>query len=352
MEFASDNTAGVHPAIMAALALANEGPAPSYGADPWSARAAQALRDVFETEARVFLVATGTAANALALSALTPAYGTVFCHRDSHLNTDECGAPEFFTGGAKLTTLAGFGGKVSVDEIERSRRDFRRGFHQQMPAAVSITQASELGLVYAAEEVGEIGAYCRAHGLKLHMDGARFANALAASNASAADLTWRAGVDVMTFGATKNGAMGVEAVVFFDPALADHFDYRVKRGAHVISKSRFLGAQMAAYLENGLWLDNARHANAMAARLTAGLAGVPGVALPVPTQANEVFAILPRPLHDALQAAGAHYYEWPRLASGLAPIGADQAFVRMVCSFRTDPAEVDQLIAAARAARA
>ncbi|OYX73146.1 MAG: low specificity L-threonine aldolase [Rhizobiales bacterium 32-66-11] len=352
MEFASDNTAGVHPAIMAALALANEGPAPSYGADPWSARAAQALRDVFETEARVFLVATGTAANALALSALTPAYGTVFCHRDSHLNTDECGAPEFFTGGAKLTTLAGFGGKVSVDEIERSRRDFRRGFHQQMPAAVSITQASELGLVYAAEEVGEIGAYCRAHGLKLHMDGARFANALAASNASAADLTWRAGVDVMTFGATKNGAMGVEAVVFFDPALADHFDYRVKRGAHVISKSRFLGAQMAAYLENGLWLDNARHANAMAARLAAGLAGVPGVALPVPTQANEVFAILPRPLHDALQAAGAHYYEWPRLASGLAPIGADQAFVRMVCSFRTDPAEVDQLIAAARAARA
>jgi len=352
MEFASDNTAGVHPAIMAALALANEGPAPSYGADPWSARAAQALRDVFETEARVVLVATGTAANALALSALTPAYGTVFCHRDSHLNTDECGAPEFFTGGAKLTTLAGFGGKVSVDEIERSRRDFRRGFHQQMPAAVSITQASELGLVYAAEEVGEIGAYCRAHGLKLHMDGARFANALAASNASAAALTWRAGVDVMTFGATKNGAMGVEAVVFFDPALADHFDYRVKRGAHVISKSRFLGAQMAAYLENGLWLDNARHANAMAARLAAGLAGVPGVALPVPTQANEVFAILPRPLHDALQAAGAHYYEWPRLASGLAPIGADQAFVRMVCSFRTDPAEVDQLIAAARAARA
>ncbi|MFG1424544.1 threonine aldolase family protein [Roseixanthobacter glucoisosaccharinicivorans] len=351
MEFASDNTAGVHPAIMAALAQANEGPAPSYGADPWSARAAQALRDVFETEARVFLVATGTAANALALSALTPAYGTVFCHRDSHLNTDECGAPEFFTGGAKLTTLEGFGGKLSVDEIERSRRDFKRGFHQQMPAAVSITQASELGLVYTAEEVGEIGAYCRAHGLTLHMDGARFANALAASNASPAELTWKAGVDVMSFGATKNGAMGVEAVVIFDPALADHFDYRVKRGAHVISKGRFLGAQMAAYLEDGLWLETARHANAMAARLAAGLAGVPGVALPLPTQANEVFAILPRPLHDALQAAGAHYYEWPRLASGLAPIEADRAFVRLVCSFRTESAEVDRLVASAHAAQ-
>ncbi|MFG1423355.1 threonine aldolase family protein [Roseixanthobacter liquoris] len=352
MEFASDNTAGVHPTILAALAQANEGPAPSYGADPWSARAADLLREVFETEAQVFLVATGTAANALALSALSPPFGTIFCHRDSHLNTDECGAPEFFTGGAKLTTLEGFGGKLSVDEIERSRRDFKRGFHQQMPAAVSITQASELGLVYGADEVGEIGAYCRAHGLTLHMDGARFANALAASNASAAELTWKAGVDIMTFGATKNGAMGAEAVVVFDPARAEHFAYRVKRGAHVISKSRFLGAQMVAYLEGGLWRETARHANAMAARLAAGLAGVPGVALPVPTQANEVFAILPRPLHDALQAAGAHYYEWPRLASGLAPIGPDAAFVRLVCSFRTDPAEVDRLVAAAHAARA
>ncbi|MFG1461959.1 beta-eliminating lyase-related protein [Xanthobacter sp. DSM 24535] len=349
MEFGSDNTAGVHPAIMAAMAEANVGHMPSYGGDFWTARATAMLRDLFEIDVSVFLVTTGTAANALALSALTASHGTVFCHRDSHLNTDECGAPEFFTGGAKLTLLEGFGAKLTAPVITAARRDFRRGFHQQMPMAVSITQASEMGLVYTASEIADIGAACGELGLRLHMDGARFANALSASNSTAAACTWRAGVDVVTFGATKNGAMGAEAVIFFDPGLAAQFDYRIKRGGQVYSKGRFLGAQMVAYLEQDLWLDNARHANAMAALLAAGLSAVPGVSLPMPTQANEVFAILPRALHAALQAEGARYSEWPRLPSGIARIDADSVLARFVTSFATTPEEVDRLTSSASA---
>jgi threonine aldolase len=355
MRFMSDNAASVHPKVWEALRAA-EGVDSPYDGDALSQRLDARFSELFGREATVLWVATGTAANCIALATMCPPHGGVVCHREAHIEMDEGGAPGFYLHGAKLLLAGrsdgGDGAKLTPQAILDVIDPIRDDVHQVQPHAISITQASEYGRAYRPEEIAAISRLARERGLALHMDGARFANALAASNASAAALTWRAGVDVMTFGATKNGAMGVEAVVFFDPALADHFDYRVKRGAHVISKSRFLGAQMAAYLENGLWLDNARHANAMAARLAAGLAGVPGVALPVPTQANEVFAILPRPLHDALQAAGAHYYEWPRLASGLAPIGADQAFVRMVCSFRTDPAEVDQLIAAARAARA
>ncbi|GGF78161.1 L-threonine aldolase [Azorhizobium oxalatiphilum] len=346
MEFGSDNVAGVHPAIFAAMQAANTGPARSYGADPWTERAVARLREIFETDLTAFLVATGTGANALALSAVTPPFGTVFCHREAHINTDECGAPELFTGGAKLTALDGPGCKLTLEALEQARADFVRGFHQQLPAAVSITQATELGQVYEAGEVAGIGAWCRAHGLRLHMDGARFANALVATNASAAELTWKAGVDVLSFGATKNGALAAEAIVFFDAALAEQFRYRLKRGAQVISKGRFLGAQMLAYLEDDLWLSNARHANAMAARLAAGLAGVPGVRLPLAVPANEAFVVLSGALHARLQAAGAHYHLWP--GDGAGRLGPDEVLARFVCAFLTTPDEVDGLIAAAR----
>ncbi|WP_029004884.1 threonine aldolase family protein [Azorhizobium doebereinerae] len=348
MEFASDNTSGVHPAILEAIARANAGPAPSYGADPWTARATALLREVFETDIRAFLVATGTAANAFALSALAPPFGTVFCHREAHINTDECGAPELFTGGAKLTPVDGAGCKISPEGLGKVQADFVRGFHQQAPAAVSITQATELGQVYSVAEVAAIGGFCRARGLSLHMDGARFANALATMNATAADLTWKAGVDVLSFGATKNGAMGVEAVVFFDTARAERFEYRLKRGAQVVSKSRFLGAQMAAYLEGGLWLENARHANGMAARLAEGLRAVPGVRLPLATEANAVFAVLPQDLHAHLLAAGAHYHAWPGDGAGPEPLPPHEVFVRFVCSYATAAEEVGALLEQAR----
>ncbi|MBS7538996.1 threonine aldolase family protein [Ancylobacter lacus] len=347
MEFASDNTSGVHPRILDAILAANAGPVASYGADPFTAAARRALADLFETEVHVTLVTTGSAANSLALSALVPPHGTVFCHGEAHINTDECGAPELFTGGAKLTPVSGRAAKITPEAIARVHRNFVRGFHQQLPAAVSITQATEFGAVYTAAEIAEIGAYCRAHGLHLHMDGARFANAVASTGARPADLTWKAGVDALSFGATKNGAMGVEAVVFFNAALAERFDFRVKRTGHVLSKGRFLGAQMAAYLADGLWLENARHANAMAARLAAGLSTLAGVRLATVPEANEVFAILPRPLHEALTASGAHYYDWPGDGPDGGGIGPDEVLVRFVCSFLTAEAEVDRLIALA-----
>ncbi len=343
MEFASDNTSGVHPRILDALLAANAGAVASYGADPFTAAARQALAEVFETKVEVALVTTGSAANSLALAALVPPHGTVFCHGEAHINTDECGAPELFTGGAKLTPVAGRAAKITPEAIARVHRNFVRGFHQQLPAAVSITQATEFGAVYTAGEVAAIGAYSRAHGLHLHMDGARFANAVASGGASPAALTWQAGVDVLSFGATKNGAMGVEAVVFFNPALAERFAFRVKRTGHVLSKGRFLGAQMAAYLADGLWLDNARHANAMATRLAAGLSPVPGVRLATAPEANEVFALLPRPLHEALTAQGAHYYDWPGEGPDGGGIGPDEVLVRFVCSFLTTAEEVDRL---------
>ncbi|WP_029354459.1 beta-eliminating lyase-related protein [Bosea sp. 117] len=349
MEFASDNTAMVHPAILAALNAANAGTAASYGADDWTRRAMARLEEVFETRIRGFFVGTGTAANALALSAIASPVGTVLCHGEAHINTDECGAPELLTGGAKLTPVEGTGCKVDVDTLDGALRPFVRGFHQQAPQAVSITQATELGMVYEAEEVAAIGAFCRARGLRLHMDGARFANALVSTGASAADLTWKAGVDVMSFGATKNGAMGVEAVVFFDTALAEAFEYRVKRSGHVVSKGRFLGAQMLAYLEGDLWLANAHHANAMADRLAGGLVAVAGVRLALPVQANEVFAIFPAGLHARLQAAGAHYYDWPGERIGDDGPRAGEVLVRLVTSFATRPEEIDNLLAHARA---
>ncbi|MCK0198105.1 low specificity L-threonine aldolase [Ancylobacter sp. 6x-1] len=343
MEFASDNTSGVHPRILDAIGACNDGTVASYGADPFSASAAARLAELFETEVQVRLVATGTAANALALSALVPPYGTVFCHGDAHINTDECGAPELFTGGAKLTPVAGRAAKITPEALEAAHATFIRGFHQQLPAAVAITQATEFGTLYTAEQIAAIGAWCRGKGLRLHMDGARFANAVAALGASPAELTWKAGVDVLSFGATKNGAMGVEAVVFFDPKPAERFAFLVKRAGHVISKGRYLGAQMVAYLEGGLWLETARHANSMATRLAGRLGAIPAIRLAAPVEANAVFAVMPRSLHEALLAAGAHYYDWPGDGPGLAVIGSGDVLVRFVCSFLTRPDEIDRI---------
>lgn len=344
MNFASDNVYGVHPRILASLTSANSSTARSYASDDLSKQAEQRLAEIFGCNLRAFLVTTGTAANGLALSSITPGYGAILCHAEAHISCDECNSPEFFTGGAKIIGLSGPGGKINPALIAKTLGGFIRGEHDPKPRGVSLTNATELGTVYSPEEVAAISQLIRPRGMKLHMDGARFANAVAGLGCTPADLTWKSGVDVMSFGATKNGAMLLEAVVFFDLDLAEDFAYRRMRAGQLVSKGRYLGAQMLAYLENGLWLDNARRANGLAARLADGLRQFQPIRIPNPVQANEVFAIIPRSLNDKLLAAGAIYYDWMPDSLGNR-IGEDEIFVRFVLSFATPDESVDDLLA-------
>ncbi len=349
MNFCSDNTAGVHPAILQAIARANELPnAMPYGNDDFTVATGKKLNEIFEREVTFFAVATGTASNTLALSAITPPYGAIYCHEMAHIQVDECGAPEFYTGGAKLVPLPGADGKITAVALDKVLQGAGAGVvHHSQPASVSLTQATECGTVYSAAEIGAIAEIARKHKLRLHIDGTRLANALANMNVKPADITWRAGVDVLSLGATKNGAMAAEAVVVFDKALAETMPFRRKRGGHLFSKMRFLTAQLDAYLTNDLWLQNARHANSQAARLAQGLAAIPGVKLLYPVQANELFPVLPLAVVNALEAAGFRFYEWP---SDEAKTG--QQAVRLVTCFSTDPAHVEKfLTVAAEAAR-
>jgi threonine aldolase len=343
VNFASDNVFGVHPRILEALSAANSGTAVSYGDDDWTKGAEKRLCEVFERDVRAFLVVTGTAANSLALSALAPPYGAVLCHAESHIMVDECGAPELFTGGAKLIGLDEPGGKITAGAIERKLDGFIRGVHDARPAAISITQASEAGTVYAPAEIEAISKVARRRRMRVHMDGARFANALVSLGCTPAELTWKVGVDALSFGATKNGAMALEAVVFFDLALAEDFGHRRMRAGQLLSKSRFLGAQMLAYLDDDLWLDNARHANAMAQRLAKGMAASRARLL-LPCEANEVFAIMPRSLHEQLAEAGVVYHQWP----GGGHVGPDEILARFVTSYLTTPEDIDRLVELAR----
>ena len=346
MNFRSDNEVGAHPAIIEAVSRAfTSGSAFSYGADEWTKRVEGRLRDIFEKPDLVaFPVATGTAANVLALSCCTPSWGAIYCHPEAHISVDEANAPEFYTAGAKLCPIGGPAGKMDVTALAAALAQPVYGVvHHPQPAAVSITQATECGAVYGPAEVAAISACTRRHDLRLHMDGARFANALAFAGCTPAELSWKAGVDVMSFGATKNGAMGVEAVVFFDPGLAREFEFRRKRGGHLFSKMRLLSAQLDAYLTDGLWLANARHANEMARRLSSGLSTLKGVSLLYPVDANEIFVVLPAAVHDALQSGGARYHPWPSDRPG------EQAF-RLVTAFDTDPADVDRFLSIAKAA--
>ena len=339
MNFASDNVTGAAPEILAAITRANEGPRMAYGEDADSLAIEARIAQVFETEADVFLVATGTAANALALSVMTPPWGAVFCHADSHIHRDECGAPEFFAGGARLVPLSGADGKIVPAELAAAADAPGHGVHAVPAAAVSVSQASECGTVYSPGEIGALSAAARERGLKVHMDGARFANALVGLGCAAADITWRAGVDVLSFGATKNGALAAEAVVVFDRTLSATLAYRRKRGGHLFSKMRLLAAQFDAYLEGGLWLDLARRANAAAQRLAQGLDDVPGSRLVHPVDANEIFVELPEAVIAGLLADGFDFHRW-----------GDELCrtVRLVTAFDTADADVDALVGAAR----
>jgi threonine aldolase len=346
--FASDNWAGAHPRVIEALVAANAGLQPAYGGDEITKRVERAFCALFERDIAVFFVSTGGAANALALSVLTPPYGMVLCHEESHIQMDECGAPEFFTGGAKLLPLKGPAAKLTPETVETALAGFpERPPHGSPAKALSITQATECGAVYSVSELTALAGAAHARSLKVHMDGARFANAVASTNASPADLTWRAGVDVLSFGGTKNGCLAAEAVVFFNPADAGDFAFRRKRGGHLWSKSRFLAAQFDAYLRDGLWLSLARCANATARRLSDGLAAIPGCRIWYPTQANEVFASFAPGVAERLKSAGAQFYPWMTPGDP-----ADGAMYRLICSWATSTEDVDQFLAAVRTAQA
>ena len=339
--FASDNVGAASPEIVAAIAEAAAATAMPYGADRWTERATARLRDVFETDIAAFPVVTGTAANALALAALTPPWGAVYCHPRSHAMDDECGAPEFYSGGARLVGIGGDHARIDAGTFARALSGARpHGVHNMRPAALTLTQATEAGAVYSVDAIAELAAIARRFDMAVHMDGARFANALVGLDVSPADLTWRAGVDVLSLGATKNGALAAEAIVFFAPARAAEFAERRKRGGHLLSKARFVGAQLDAWLADDLWLANARAANRAAQRLAAGLSALPAVALVHPVEANMVFAALPEPAVAALEADGFGFYR-----AGVA--GDGRTIIRLVAAWATTDAEVDTFVAAA-----
>lgn len=341
MNFCSDNVTGISPEIMAALAAANEGAAMPYGQDEYSQSLSNRFSELFETEVAAFPVATGSAANALALSVISPPFGAIYCHVESHINADECGAPEFYTSGAKLVTLSGTNGKIYASNLSKTLAKSGAGVvHHVQPAAVSLTQATEAGTVYNIEEVQQIAEVAHTHNLKLHMDGARFANAVVSLGCTPANITWRAGVDVLSFGATKNGAMAAEAVIFFNRDLAETFSYRRKRSGHLFSKMRFLSAQLQAYITDDLWLRNAAHANLMATKLAEGLASLPEVKFRYRVEANELFVQLPNEVITGLFTDGFQFYRWEE--------SEDITTIRLVTAFNTKIEDVLALVKAAK----
>lgn len=341
MNFASDNTGPVHPSILAALTAANDGYAMPYGNDALTQSVIDQLRVLFEApDAAVYLVATGTAANALCLATMCQPWQSVFCSTVSHIQEDECGAPDFYMGGGRLIALPHRAGKILPVDLERAiGSEASRGVHGVQPGALSLTQATEKGTLYSLSEIKALADIAKANGLTTHLDGARFANALVALNCTPADMTWKAGIDAVSFGGTKNGLLGVEAVVFFDPAKAWEFELRRKRGGHLFSKHRYLAAQMQAYLADDLWLQMALGANARCQSLADGLRALPGVRLLHPAQANIIFAEWHKAGHDALQAAGAAYYPWP--SGGSDP---DQLQARLVCDWSGPQADIDRFL--------
>ncbi|MGP8034497.1 MAG: threonine aldolase family protein [Steroidobacteraceae bacterium] len=316
MRFFSDNTASACPEILAALAAANHGLARAYGDDEWTSRLDGTFSTFFGTPVRAFAVPTGTAANSLSLATLSPPYGAIFAHNEAHIAVDECGAPGFFSGGAQLALLEGEHGRLAPDAVEAALAAHPRHLHSVQPAALSLTQATELGTVYRAPALTAICESAHRHGLRVHMDGARFANAVAFLNCHPGDITWRAGVDVLSFGATKNGAFGAEAVVFFDPALVRDFELRRKRAGHLLSKSRYVAAQLLAYVETDLWMRNAQRTNTLAQKI--GRAA--GTRLLHPVEANEVFLKLGATGKESLRRSGFEFYDWGAETAGEARI--------------------------------
>jgi threonine aldolase len=345
MFFASDNSGPVHPKIMQALMDANQGYAMPYGNDLIMEEVRAQIRELFEApEAAVYLVATGTAANCLGLATRARSWDTIFCSPTAHIHEDECNGPEFTTGGAKLT-LVGRDDKMTPDALRAAiKAEEVRGVHGPQRGPVSITQVTERGQVYSLPELRALTVVAQEFGLPVHLDGARFSNALVSLGCSPADMTWKSGVDILSFGGTKNGCMGVEAVVIFDPATAWDFELLRKRGGHLFSKHRYLSAQMAAYLRDDLWREMAGKANAAAARLSQGIAALPDGTLEFPAHANMIFARWPRAQHITAHEAGAAYYLYPGDKTLDGPLD-EPLLARLVCSWCTNEADVDAFLA-------
>jgi threonine aldolase len=340
-DFSSDNIACIDPAILAHIGAANTGTVHSYGADAYTDALREQMNTLFEREVSVLPVSTGTAANAIALATLAKPYQGIYCPTTGHVNTDECGAPEFYSG-AKLLGLPTPDGKLVPGQVtEAVAFAHSMGVHHVDPAAVTISQATEWGTVYTPDEVRALADEAHALGLKLHMDGARFANAVAHLGCSAAQITWQAGVDILSFGATKNGALAAEAIVAFDPALARDLEFRRKRGGHLWSKMRFLSAQLSAYVADDRWLHNARVANGVAQRLAQGLSALPDVRVLMPVEANELFVALPADTIDRLRTAGYEFYDWPPPNGVMAPV------VRLVAAYDMLLEDADRFLATA-----
>jgi threonine aldolase len=338
MFFKSDNTAPVCPEIMQAIIEANKGFATPYGGDDLSQKLTQSYSDLFETNLAIFPVLTGSAANCLALSVIAPPYGIIYAHPESHIYTDECGAPGFYTRGAKIELIEGDNNKICPKALKKKLE--KAGFgnvHASQPALVTITQATELGTIYSVDEIKEISDISHFYGLILHVDGARFANALATLKTSPHKASVEPGIDILSFGATKNGAMAAEAVIFFNKNLVQDFHYRQKNAAHLLSKMRYVSAQLLAYVENDLWLKNARHANQMAKDLADGIIGAQKGKLTSPVQANEIFIEIPHSILDQLEAKGAQFYRWPYPSP-------TSNLIRLVTSFCTTPKEVQDFL--------
>jgi threonine aldolase len=336
LSFISDNQTGAHAKVLERLQALSGGSAAGYGEDDWTAKAESAVQQLFETDCAVFFVATGTAANALALSALSAPWGAIYCHDGAHICNDENTAVEFYTGGARLVGVAGPAGKPDL-EVMRAHMEIAtvHGVHNAKPTVISLSNVTESGTVYSVSELEPYRELADRYNLRLHVDGARFANAVASTGATPAALTWRSGIDCLSFGLTKNGGIAAEAVVIFDRALADQFAYRRKRAGHLWSKHRFLAAQWLALLADDLWLQNARHANAMAQRLAAAFSAHCSIDLPWPVDANEIFPVLPEEIRRRLRESGFNFYDWP----------AQPNMTRFVTSFATEAAAVDEAAA-------
>ena len=333
VKFASDNVAGACPEVLDAIIKANEGDSTPYGNDQISTELQDKFSEIFEKEVIVFPTASGTAANALALSTMTPSFGNIYCHKMSHINTDECGAPEFYTGGGKLVTLQGVKGKITAEELDEAITG--KGIvHHTQPSSVSITQVCETGEVYQLDEIKKISDVAHNHNLNMHMDGARFANALVSLDVTPAEMTWKSGIDVLSFGATKNGCLAAEAIIFFKKDLVGNVAFLMKRAGHLLSKMRFVSAQLDAYISNDVWIKNARHANKMGKKLSDGLISHSDINLSFPTEANEVFATFPKNKIERLNSEGytINEDEW------------DGKAVRLVAAWNTKDNDVDEFL--------
>ena len=333
VKFASDNVAGACPEVLDAVIKANEGDSTPYGNDQISTELQDKFSEIFEKEVIVFPTASVTAAKALALSTMTPSFGNIYCHKLSHINTDECGAPEFYTGGGKLVTLQGVKGKITANELDESITGAGIVHHTQ-PSSVSITQVCETGEVYQLDEIKKISDVTHKHNLNMHMDGARFANALVSLDCSPAEMTWKSGIDVLSFGATKNGCLAAEAIIFFKPELVGNLPFLMKRAGHLLSKMSFVSAQLDAYITNEVWLRNAKHANAMGKKLSQGLDKHKNIELAYPTDANEIFVKIPKDIIDQLNSEGytINDDEW------------DGKAVRLVTAWNTNLSDIETFL--------